>query len=810
MGDPIESPITTDEKKNILGPTYLAHDRADCALKLGQANEKKSALIKILSDAIIKLMSTCNCGGKCDSVCDPSGDCNNYPPTGEKCPTTCKDKGCKAAKDNKNTDCCPEGVKNKIDSGPVTLFDKDFAGLNEFVSQYNYSFEDIKSKIEKKPAPKVNGKEITVIDNGNCSKDLKDRKDCLKKNSPWYNLRLVDQLIYLKGKTEEIKSKVEKDLNNLKSAESSLGKCYLADSYVDFLKTYEQTDKQKKIIQVKQTFTEPQDADGLVAVLPSVNPSKYCQGFQYNNSSCYSQCQKVCPGTTEKDINCYKAADNAAKTKECYDNRACIDGAGPFDTFSECMTSCKQQCLSSCEQNQTEQGKKKCQNACNNNSKCVLDNQDKCLVNFNSLKDCSKSADLNFAKNCIETSASLCKYCSDQFSGYPECLKWPAYLISYSSSSIYKISQDPNLRNLLVCQNPFGIFGAGSATCLSLYPETAKCPASSRCPSCPCDLVEEKIDYFPAPELSTKLNNCSVYTPPSESSGSSGASPSSSKQIKEFRVCSAECDSHAYNDDPLTFYCSQSWWEKKEVENEKPLGESMVCEKNQEIPVGKTVDDSEKWANDFREALSKIATKSQELIEYLKKITLARQTPYCTCDSKCQNSGFACCPDCKYNPPTTSEPDADGNTTITPASCSFVPCQGSSCLRMIALLLGAAGPKTCALGEGIAYFHNQIDSAVKDFQIFVIQQIRSDIVKELNYSRQKTNSCSVNYPKETRLLSCTRVQDEIIPPVIGSSNPIKTIVGSKTTNSYCYGKALGEILKTSEPMLDNWFCCQKK
>src|SRR3989339_986672 len=88
----------------------------------------------------------------------------------------------------------------------------------------------------------------------NCEQN---RQDCLKKTSPWHNLRLIDQLIYLQGRIEEIKETVKKDSDKLKETENYLGQCYLADSYIDFIKTFEKTDKDEKIILVDKPFSDP-------------------------------------------------------------------------------------------------------------------------------------------------------------------------------------------------------------------------------------------------------------------------------------------------------------------------------------------------------------------------------------------------------------------------------------------------------------------------------------------------------------------------------------------------------------------------
>ncbi len=83
---------------------------------------------------------------------------------------------------------------------------------------------------------------------------------------------------------------------------------------------------------------------------------------------------------------------------------------------------------------------------------------------------------------------------------------------------------------------------------------------------------------------------------------------------------------------------------------------------------------------------------------------------------------------------------------------------------------------------------------------------RSDIIKELTYSRQKTNECSVvssAYGAKARVLNCTRVQDEMIAPI----NTSTMTYNGQQLKGYCYGVDLGELSNTS--LTDNWFCCQE-
>jgi len=324
-GDPIDGEkIKTDDGRQIIGPTYLNHDRVDCAFKLGEAIENKAELVKQLSDKLVTLMQQCSCSlnsgatsinntddlsnsDLClnSSISETSNDSSIYyaqlaantsnglcldpvckvehcTVSGNKCKDSCNS-ACKCS--GGQCDQCPKGVKDKIDHGPICItylcnstqdfikaynqahpnptaddcsaIEKKFGGMDEFRSQYNNSYEMIRQVVEMQPPPKYEGKEITVMLSGNCNvcnntcqacdpdsnnysscqqqrqsclENLftceNKRKQCLMQNSPWYKLRLIDQLTYLKGKLEEIKQKVQIDLNNLTRGETELGRCY--------------------------------------------------------------------------------------------------------------------------------------------------------------------------------------------------------------------------------------------------------------------------------------------------------------------------------------------------------------------------------------------------------------------------------------------------------------------------------------------------------------------------------------------------------------------------------------------------------
>jgi len=751
--------------------------------------------------------SDCKTSVTCKTVSDYN-KYKKYNGTTNGCKDSCSIKGCDCS--GKTCDRCPAGYKDKIDHGPITIgicSDRPYVGLDEFKSEFSNDYEKIKKQVEVQPSPKMSGETIPIINNGNCkpcdkmtADCLLKRKQCLIKNSPWYKLRLIDQLTYLKGKIEELKIKVKADLESLEKAETELGKCYLADSYVDFLKTYEANDKEKNTILIEQTYSD-QDTGELI------NPAKYCKGFEYNNSTCYSKCKKMCPGNQQKDFNNYAQAKDCSgnmssdektnclkqqsdQVKEYYNKRSCTPGASSFSTFEECFTSCKQRCSDACDALCSEEEKTTCKNKCSNDSKCIIENEGICAMDFNKLKDCTKNNNyLESLQKCAEDSAT-CKYCSDQYAGYADCLLNPYSLQNkYSASYIY---QHPDYQ---ICTNPNKSVTVGSSvlknTCIEIYPETAKCPASSKCPDCPCDITSEAIG----------------------SSSSGGATSSSNK----YRVCSGNCDELAYNDDPLTFYCKTNWWSKEAAKKTNPVGEERLCLKSREVPVGQTVDDSEDWGKSFLTSIDGITKDIQNMVDYMKKI--GEEKNYCECNSKCDSSGTE--PTCKslclfkISLYTVTDPDTGEETKKSSCSCSRGTCEGNPCQKIINMLQGKTSDMNCPKGteyKGIGYYYAQIASSVKNFNNFIIQEGRSDILKKLNYSRKTTDDCSTtqnNYGETyVQMLSCTRAEDEIISPIIDKSG--KVILDGKIIQSYCYGKELGKVSGASSPLMDNWFCCETR
>lgn len=844
-GNPIEGDEARTGSETTELPTYLDLDRIECFLKLADAAQKKSKVIKDLSDKIIELMKQCSCQGKCDLTCDTcayNGACPAPDPKAEGlCSGNCIEAGCQG-----KNDCCPEGVKDKIQGTNKKTIDikdcqgniKKYKGLEEFRTDLFNVSSLVESQIQ------IGEKTITVID-----------------RAKWQKLKLIEQLKYLREKMAQIKSEVQFDLDQLKAAKTDMTNCYDVKSSADFLKIKENTEKDKKIVEVQRAFADP-------ATSKPIDPSKYCKGFNYYNSSCFKTCQNKCPDSSIEAASRYAACgtckpDNLKcleKQQACvekkYDERPCLFSSSKDDSdFAGCIESCQKNCLDNCREkyinysskdNDCPPGQCKgeggvcstsncdedyspekcdhydqfkiCQNQCNNNSKCILDNKDKCLIDGSGFQKCKdqNNNDPSNLKTCIDNNY-LCKYGSNEYAGYPDCLKY-ANPDNYSSSYIF---ENPYL---LKCPDPYKIVDEeeSQAYCLEIFEQTAKCPPNSKCPECPCGFIDEEIvfsnentDCPPGECLDSdgkcSPENCDNNCPPgyclgpegcslgncypeeiNNSKGSQGEKEKITIPVKKYVLTSAECSEFAYNKDPLTFYCRIGW------EPEAPLsGKWSDCSKAEEIPVGQTVDDSIKWGDDIIEKLSPFDDTIGEMLDFIKKIGDKDKDEYCKCDSKYDSDNEdktkagkpICQSDCQYNevlipyPPDlpVSSSDSANDDGYLKCFCSIVPCLGNPCQQMIDYLSKIAG------------LHEKIRQSFIDFYIYFILEERTEVLKELTYSRKEMNSCSQQVVKKgeetTKTINCTRAY------------------GNNFINKRCYGILDGQI--KNEGLTDNWFCCKE-
>ena len=111
-----------DASGNPISPAYANHDRSDCLSQLVVGAENKAKAVSALSKEINNLMSQCSCenanGSDKKIICNqPTKDnCSND--VNYQCTSTCTGPGCS---NTTPKDCCPEGVKDKIEHGPVDV-----------------------------------------------------------------------------------------------------------------------------------------------------------------------------------------------------------------------------------------------------------------------------------------------------------------------------------------------------------------------------------------------------------------------------------------------------------------------------------------------------------------------------------------------------------------------------------------------------------------------------------------------------------------------------------------------------------------
>jgi len=379
-----------------------------------------------------------------------------------------------------------------------------------------------------------------------------------------------------------------------------------------------------------------------------------------------------------------------------------------------------------------------------------------------------------------------------------ECLQ------NYSAS--YLFENKPSQ----VCSNPY------EDSCLEKYPETSKCPTNSFCPDCPCDTTSQKTLSFPA------------------LGGTIGNYITSTENILAHQMVAPECNKYSYNDDPLTFYCMDSytdangktfsgWWnDPTKPAAEEPMGGHTIInlENETEIPVGQTVDDAEKWANDLITTSGIMAQYVQSIINQMKILGKAEDAPtmvalsspsdvtplgpvqnYCGCMARTDSDVTICKTNCLYwyAPPTPWSPSFCGTV--------FKQCSGSPCQQMTNYLQN--------LWSRIGYFVSNdyyIDFA--NFYAKMIKEPRSDIIKELAYSRKTMSDCSLinsAYDQSIVPFSCTVVQDELVPPIFSNQLNFK----GNILDGYCYGQAIDQTLQKTPVdkrvyLTDNWFCVEER
>lgn len=821
-GDPVGEQKTDSSggKTDFIMPYHRENmgtqiDITECLQKVTDAASKKMNVTEKLANKILEMMQQCQCSGSACNVPEQnwSGTCPPIFLAGQSCPNDTCTGNAKCEISSGGGSVCPPGYLESIkgegdpikinaccDSSADICTEKGYKGLKEFKSGDQFPIEDSEGNIN--------------ITN-------------------WHKLTIYDQLNYLKQKVEFLKNTIKANSTKLKEAESKVNSCYFAKSYADFLKISEQTNKTDTVIMKVPT-------GGAI--------NKYCSGFEYANSHIYSVCQNICPGNGQKDLQCYDNCekcdneslqcakydpvkekdayqnclvrrqscldDQSRCVKNCWNNRSCIfdvfdtkntrpakddEKIEGFKTFPDCMVYYKNKCLEDCKNTSPcPDDYKKCANLCNIDSQCLLNYEDACVIGASNLAKCNTKSNLQDAsnlKNCIDK-ASLCFYGSDQYAGYEQCLKPSAVGNDFSSSFLYRN------QNLQRCKTYFtNTSTTGLEYCGDRYPETSKCPGSSDCPYCPCGIVG---DY----NYETTTPSTTSVTKPDSATVTAGGNSST-----YYQVVTSKCAKYSYNDDALTFYCMDSWWQDNTEKREEPVGNTRYCSKKSEIPVGDTVDSAEEWADNFVEEIDKYLKKLSDAMAEMEKI--ANEKDYCKCDSTCGDGKNACMAECLCSDTEQSTTDeTTGETTTTSGcACSRSACLGNPCQKIMNMLAGKAAQDKCPEGteyKGIAAFVLEVKDAKTELDKFITSDKKSDLIKKLTYSRETISKCGVittGYGSEVKNLSCQRAMDEITPPVKPNEGT-KTIINSEYIDGYCYGSWAGNIT-SSDSLMDNWFCCEK-
>ncbi|MCX6723554.1 MAG: hypothetical protein NT155_00055 [Candidatus Staskawiczbacteria bacterium] len=651
------------------GPTYAEHDRADCLTKIIEAGQKKAQIIASLSDEITRMMDTCSCfdkktgKSKCEVACSKdekgcsySGQCPAPNPNAKNlCTGDCIKAGCKQPPGT--TDCCPAGVKDQIERGPINMsVDMStiggsagtsnckspvvtYKGLDEFRCPNPNGggpCSNIASFVEKQI--QANNKTITVIDQNN-----------------WKKLNLLQQLIYFKEKIgdNEIKKAIQRDKDVLDKAKIALGNCYSAVSYVDLLNDFEKTDTNNRVILTRKPFSDPENGS-------TIDVSKYCNGFNYNNSSCLKKCNDICPDASNQAIqaygNCVGSSGQDLCIENAYGSRPCVYGNNPSMNFDSCMSSCQNDCSTGCATKYLPcSGEYNfCKSQCQSNGQCVLDNGASCLFNAKNFVNCaSQTTDQGNLNHCINNSY-LCKNGSEEYAGYQDC-------VDVSSTNCPSITNQQNCRDTTgcvwrgesadkagcfqdsrssflysnpqyqKCPNPYSSPQPGTtcysqknpgALCQDLCPETKKCPASSNCPTCPCDKIQQSLK-FSVPNISIPDKNDKNYN-----AGNEGYTMSE-QSISAYQMVGPQCNEYSYNDDPLTFYCQDnSWNDPNREKNTKPQGTERIIDLGKEGEIEKVIIQTTKVGQ------AKNTSPVQD---------------YCRCGARFETGDPICTTGCQYN-----------------------------------------------------------------------------------------------------------------------------------------------------------------
>ncbi|MFA5877901.1 MAG: hypothetical protein WC845_00870 [Candidatus Staskawiczbacteria bacterium] len=487
--------------------------------------------------------------------------------------------------------------------------------------------------------------------------------------------------------------------------------------------------------------------------------SKYCKGFGHNDGI-FNLCQKICPAINKTSFASLRSCGGDADCAKTEFYKCPEDNDLGVETFKECLTTAAEQCKTSCQNEypNCEDALKGCEDACETDSEYLFE-RDEINVNFGQVAQCAKDHDIfeDFVK-CMESTIPM--YCTSQYPGYPDCRVEPPLKEDEPSTSLYFYQNPERHKDYL---STFVVPNKVSP----VYPESKKCPFFSMCPQCP--YKDKEFD-------------------------------------EKGLFCNADCMDFSYNDDPLTFYCRTSWAPEFLPENY-----GWTCSANNEIPVGQTVDEAEKWGKDMSEKTGKFIETLSKMIKDMD--TIGEQKDYCECNSICKiekkddppitdqerwDLEKTCNAKCEYNERHVqgTDPDTGMSYDYWVCYCAQKPCEGNPCQKIINMLAGKDGAAKCPEGteyKGMFWFHEEIKKTLTESDE-LIKKGRSEPLKRLAYSRDRMDECgalSTEYGAKTmEPLDCTT-----------------SYFSTHTIKERCYGILEGIVRDPSENLLDNWFCC---
>jgi len=569
---PPSSQQTGGGSAELSNKSMKTQDRVACLVGKVQKAEKIMQTASVLAQKINQLMDTCSCRIKSGEFDTKESKCEPKKCPDRECGQSCPSGFCTPAD---TPDCCPPGIKQIIEHGPIYIPEDEIANTNKALGTENTNagFCTIRSDCTEgqvhDPMTGKCAKKYDGLDEFRCPEGEEMCSDNIRNKviesgggtlgvtgigiitpEKWDSLNLWQKLQFYK---EDILwwptiDGIVKDMDNLQKVKTDLGKCYLITPYADLVASNEVTNQQKTIILKKayEVYDDKQSKKiNLLGTLTGkpIEGSKYCKGFNYNDSSCYKQCSDMCPDSDSEVMSQYAQCGQNSSQGQNQQNQAgqvnsCIKTAYtgrscPYSeetegtTFDSCMSSCRDECSSSCasEFPRCSSEYAFCLSQCENNGQCILNNSDKCLFGGQSFANCGKnSADDGNNKYCIEK-AYTCENGSNLYAGYPdvvsssaatstdqkcreigseqECLKknfclWDEYAEKcfaaktesyYSASWLWQNKENQKCTDINVRSTNNECKGGRSSTCGIVCPETIKGPTGSDCPSCPCNEI---------------------------------------------------------------------------------------------------------------------------------------------------------------------------------------------------------------------------------------------------------------------------------------------------------------------------------